>query len=290
MRAWLDRLFAPTWAGGWTWFRVLWAVGALRSWLPRGAGIEDAYASSDMVFSVGPVHLADHVVLTAPTAWALWTVVVGASLAVAWGGRLTKPAILVWLVAAWTLLFAEALNVKAHDRLQMWSALALLLGPTSETGLADRRRSPAGRWFLVLVYCALYGSTGWLKLLEEPGWRTGETLAYHLLHVQFAGSPLAVWASDQRWLVAPMGWGTVAFEALFPALVWLRRAHPWLLLVGVAMHLGISALMNVGPFLFVALAPYPLLLHPEVAERLAARLPRALGGTRDAASHPVEHL
>lgn len=276
----LDRLYAPVWAGGWRWTRALWALAAVASWAPRARGIGDAYGSDDAVFAIPPVRLADTLRFSIPTAWALWATSLAAALVVARGGRPTKPALLVWITATWLLLFDEALNIKAHDRLELWIALALLLGPTGEADLAQKRRSPAARWFLLVVYCALYGSTGWLKLLEEPDWFTGKTLAYHLLNVDFAGGPLAVWLSAQRWLVAPMGWWAVGFEVLFPILVWFRRTNPWILGAGVLMHAGISAVMDVGPFWFVAMSAYPLLLHPEVGERLARRLPPWLGGLR----------
>lgn len=276
----LDGLYAPQWAGAWTWTRVFWALAALRSWVPRWRGVGDAYGSDDAVFSIPPVRLADTLHLSESTAWGLWGLTVGLAVGVGAGGRWTKLALLGWIVAAWLLLLDEAMNIKAHDRLELWIALALLLGPTGETRLAAKRRSPAARWFLLLVYCALYGSTGWLKLMEEPGWRTGETLAYHLLNVDFAGGPLAVWLSGQRWLVAPLSWWAVGFETLFPFLIWFRRTNPWLLVAGALMHTGISAVMDVGAFWFVALSGYPVLLHPEWGERLAARLPRWAGGLR----------
>lgn len=271
----LDRLFAPAWAGGWTATRIVFASVLLLFALMRIPAIPDAYASDDMVFANWPFFLADHYRVTLRTAYLLAAGGVLGLAGVLAGGRAMRPGLVLFVVCEWVLLSAEALNVKAHDRLALWIALGLLFSPAAERGLVDKWRSPAARWYLLVVYAGIYGSTGWLKLLEEPAWWDGDVLAYHLVHRHFAGGPLAAWLSGQRWLVAPMGWVTVVFECLFPLLVWSRRVNPWLLVVGASFHLGIAVLMNVGKFSWIALSAYPVLLHPEVARGLWARLRRA---------------
>lgn len=273
----MQRLFAPRWAGGWAPTRVLYALAGLGTQLPRAGAIGDAYAAPDMVFSRGPLYLADWVVLTPPTAWVVWAAGVAGLLGLGWGGRLARPGLWLWLVAMTVLVSAEALNIKAYDRLLLWTGLCLAFAPIGERDLDRRWCSPAPRWALVVVYGGLYGSTGWLKALLEPAWWDGQALAYHLVHNQFGGGPLAAWVSTRAWLTAPMSWVTVLFEASFPFLVWSRRANPWLLAVGVGMHLGIQVLMDVGPFSFVALAAYPALLNPEVALAWAGRARQGWG-------------
>jgi hypothetical protein len=274
---WLDRLFEPVWAGGWAATRVIYAVVCLAFFVPRAWALADAYAAPDMVFSAFPFYLADHVRLTLRTAWILWFGGVAGLLAILAGGRWMRPGLLLWVFCNWVLLAEEAVNIKAHDRLGLWIALGLLISPAGGRGLTQAWRSPAARWYLLIVYCGIYGSTGWLKLLDEPAWFKGDVLAYHLVHRHFAGGPLAAWLSGQPWLTRPMGWTTVIFEASFPLWCWFRRTNPWVLLVAASFHLGVAVLMNVGPFSFIALSSYPVLLHPEVArglwERVRSRLP-----------------
>ena len=268
-------VFRPQWAGGWALTRWLWVFAAVLCLGPRAWGIGDVYGAEDMVFtSFFPLDLASRFPLDARGAWGLWALGLTGIGCVAWGGRLFHVGILVWAVGNWGLLGQEALNCKAYDRLLTWVALALLMSPAWERGLTAKWRSPLARLVLVNIYCAAYGSTGILKLIYEPTWWTGEVLAYHLLHPWFGGKLLGVYLSDQLWLTAFMGWWTVIFEAVFPFLVWFKRLNPFLLALGFSFHVGLLFLMDVGPFLFVAVSAYPVLLHPELGrtawERFAA--------------------
>jgi hypothetical protein len=271
----MDRLFAPRWAGGWTAMRLAFGVTLLFSTIGIARGIGDAFGAPDMVFDVGPWHVATILQLTPGSAWAVWACALVGILGVLAGGRAMRPGLVLWFLGTWTLLLTEGLNVRAHDRLAAWMAIGLFLSPAGERDLANKARGPVGRWWILVVFAALYGSTGWLKILHEPeGWASGEVLAYHLLHREFAGSPLANWAAAQPWITMPASWLTIVFEASFPFLVWWRATNPWILLGGVALHIGIAALMDVGKFSWVALAAYPVLLHPDVAHALWQRIRR----------------
>ena len=177
-----DRLFAPTWAGGWVATRILWALTALWAHVPKVRGIEDAFAAPDMVFTTGWYRLADFVTITPPVSRVLWAVGVLGLLFVLWGGKLFRPGLVLWFVGAWGLLGYEALDVKAHDRLMTWICYGLFLSPAGERGLTQKWRSPVGRNFLLIVFCSLYLSTGLTKLAHESTWWNGQAIAYHLLH------------------------------------------------------------------------------------------------------------
>jgi len=268
----LDDLFAPQWAGGWTLTRWLFAVAALRCHAPRWHGIGDAYGASDMVFVSSVWRLSSVFVMTEDLAWFFWALgLVGIGL-VAWGrGAALYLGLLAWLVGCYTLLGTEALNVKAFDRLLLWVGVGLLCSPASEAGLTRKYRSPVGRWVLLLAFCSIYGSTGLFKLFTEPGWWTGETLAFHLVNPTHGGQPLGVWMSSQRLLVRVMSWWTVLFEVAFPILIWFRRSNPWVLLMAAGFQVGLFWLMNIPQFFYVTLAAFPVLLHPEVARGLWER-------------------
>lgn len=267
----LDRLFAPQWAGGWTAARIVFALAAMGAHIPRAGMIGDAYGVTDMVFDVGPFYLAQHVVFTTQTAWLVWGVAFLGLLMMLWGGRLAKPGLALYFFVGGLFLASEALNIKAYDRLLGWMALGMALGPIGERDLAHKWRSPVGRWVLLLVFCALYLSTGWFKALTEPGWWSGKALAYDLVHQWFGSKPLGIWLSGQPVLMKAMSWWTLFFECSFALLIWFRRTNLPILLIGTGMHLGILFLMNVGPFSYVVFGAYPVLLHPEVARGLYVR-------------------
>lgn len=266
-----EHAFAPRWAGGWAATRVLFGLAALDAQLARWPDVRDALAVPGIVFASGPTRVTDTVLLGPGAAWTLWAVGLLPVVGVLLGGRWAKPGVLGWFVLHAGLMASLGLNVRAPERLIAWLVLGLLLAPLGERALHRRWRSPAPRWYLMVVFSALYGSTGWLKLLAEPAWRTGEALQYDLVERFHAGGALATWLSGQPVLCQGMSWFTLAFEASFPLLIWWAPATPWLLLAGAAMHLGIGTLMQVGPLGTMAVAMYPALLDPDQARALHGR-------------------
>jgi hypothetical protein len=262
----IDRLYAPVWALPWRFASLAWVMSQSYAHLLRWSRLGDAYGSDDMVFAISMAPLNNYVRWSEPTATAFWVVgAVGLGL-VGVGGRAAKPGVALYLAGAWALLMNEALNIKAHDRLALWVGLGLLIGPIGVRSAASFR-SPFGRWYLLIVYCAIYGSTGILKALHEPGWFDGTVLPKHLTLTNFSGTPLALFMARQHWFGLVGGWWTVLFEVSFPVLVWFKRTNPWLLCTAAVFHVAVAMLMDVGAFSYVSIAGYPVLLHPEVAQR-----------------------
>ena len=67
--------------------------------------------------------------------------------------------------------------------------------------------------------------------------------------------------------------GTLALEASLAVLVWNRTIRPWVLTLGICMHLGIDFSILVGFFSFTMIVAYISFIPPETATRrvLAAR-------------------
>jgi hypothetical protein len=271
----LERFFTPEWAGGWLFTRYLWVFAAILEHAWRVTAIRDAYCAPDMVFASGVFRLTEYVVFSPTHGYLLWSGSMLGIAMVAWGGRAFRPGLLLWAVCAWTLMGYEALNVKAHDRLLTWIAIGLLFSPAGERGLTRKYRSPAPRMYLIIAYIALYGSTGLDKHLHEASWWSdGQVLGYHLLNFHHGSGPLAVWVSNQQWIYWPAGMFSVVFEVAFPFVIWFRRLNPVVLAMGFMFHAGLLALMQVGPFAFVAVSAYPVLLHPELGRKWYFQLER----------------
>lgn len=250
---------------GWPLFRALFALGGLLTWLPRASHLEQTYSSAGIVIAAGRVPLSEWVVWSPGTAWVIWSGLV-LGLVLVGVGRLTRVGLLLFAVGACALLFAEGLNTKAYDRLLLWQALALSLAPAGASRVTEG--SPVGRYTLLLTYCGLYGMTGWNKVLDEPDWWRGLPLAYDFVERNFGLRPVGAWLSAYPALLAPLCWLTLIFESGFPALIWWRRAQPWLLGLGLLFHAMTVLTLRVNTFGLVAVAAYPVLLAPERFDRL----------------------
>jgi len=78
---------------------------------------------------------------------------------------------------------------------------------------------------------------------------------------------------DTEWLVKGLGYLTLAFETVFVFLIWFRRLHPLLLVVGLGLHLGIAVSFPIPWFGLAAAAIYLLLVPAEWYEALGRWLP-----------------
>ena len=263
--------WSARWAGGWALTRVAFGLAAIDAQLARWPDVRAALAVPELVFASGPTRISDHVLLGPVAAWILWGVAFLPLVGVILGRSWARAGVLSWFVLHASLLAALGLNVRAPERFVFLLVVALLFSPIDEPALHRKWRSPAPRWLLILLYSSLYGSTGWLKLIVDPAWWTGDALRYDLVERFHAGGVLATWLSGHPALCLAMSWFTLGFEALFPILVWWPAATPWLLLVGVGMHLGIGALMHVGPLGTMAMSAYPALCDPDRAEALWKR-------------------
>lgn len=269
-----DGIFRARWAGGWAATRVLFGLAVVDAQIARFQDVRGALVTPKLVFASGPTRITSHVMLSATEAWALWGLAFVPLAAVLWGGRSTKPAITVWLVAHLGLLMTMGLNVRAPERFLVWMVVGLLLAPVGERALATKLRSPAPRWYFVVLMSALYGSTGWLKLVVEPAWRSGDALRFDLVERFHSGGALATWLSAHPALCVAMSWFTLIFEASFPFLIGWAAATPWLLVAGAMMHLGIGTLMDVGPLGTLAMSTYPALCDPDRARGIAEKIDR----------------
>lgn len=184
------------------------------------------------------------------------------------------------LVAAITtrIVFSQNMDVSgAGDALLGNALFLLLLGDVTATLSLDCRlrtgrftdATPISAWprkLAVLHLCIVYTTTGLQKLvstawtpldgfsalfqiLQSPHWarfpdlipKTGHALAV----------PLALLTAV-----------TIIWEVFFFVVLWNPRLRLLFLVVGLAVHLGIVALMEVGIFSVLSLAFYPVLLSP----------------------------
>jgi hypothetical protein len=141
------------------------------------------------------------------------------------------------------------------------------------TAFSERAQIPAwtSRLFqLQLVY--VYFFSGFHKLASHD-WYVGEALFYVFQQRGWSRVDLS-WFTHPL-LVGLVTYGTLLFElVIFPVLVWVRALRPFVLIAGVAFHLGIAATMRVFvfgeimPILYLAFVdPTPLVVAIEARYR-----------------------
>jgi hypothetical protein len=222
------------------------------------------------------------------------------------GGRLMVFAHLQVFSA---LVAINTLTGGSYDELMANTLWLVVLAPSTATLSLDCKRT-TGAWtsdlphpgwargLMVFQLVLMYTSTGWQKLSAHwvPG---GDLLAlyYILQQPSFARWDHAwvAWVAPLTQLATLVSWLWEVFGPLW-LVAWLKRAgaeragrpHPagwsrifWLwTALGVTFHLGIEALMDVGPFGWASLALYPALFAPAAWSALGARLGSRLSAGR----------
>jgi len=233
--------------------------------------------------------------------WPLFwgAVTASAALMVGVGGRLTA---LITLQLALALFDLAPGTGGGHDKLLTNALWLLVLAPATATLSVDCRLRtgawqsdrPVAAWVryvAVVQLCLVYGVTGIQKLgAEWMPWGGWSALYYSLLLPSWARWDLT-WIAHVYPLTQLATVVTWLWEVTFPVVLlcfWFRatRGRPGRLrhvalkfdlrsvyaAVGVCLHLGIWATMNVGPFSWAALAWYVCLFHPDELAALAGRV------------------
>ena len=235
---------------------------------------------------------------------AVWGVIAvallaGFALVLGLGGRLTA------FVASQSWLALSVINGHcggSYDELLSNAIWLLVLGPSTRTLSLDSRirtgrwlsAEPIGSWArylvvfqLVVVYCStgsqklsaywtpVGGFSALYYILQQPSWHRMDMsfLAYVYPLTQVATAMTWIWELTSPLLLVSM---------------WLR-AHPDrggrvrrfltridyripFCIIGLGMHVGIEAVMNVGPFSFIALSYYVAIWRPDEIVGFARRL------------------
>ena len=157
-------------------------------------------------------------------------------------------------------------------------ALYLALSPAGAAFSLDRARRARDRfwelparapWALRLMQVQLsvvYLATAWTKM-RGTAWNDGTAVSYALRVGDLERFPVPHFVTDSVAIANLMTYGTLAIEIAIGVLVWNRRARPWVLGLGVALHLGIDYSMRVGFFTGAMFVLYIAFVPPETASR-----------------------
>jgi hypothetical protein len=208
-------------------------------------------------------------------------------------------AIGLWTRAATILSFVLLLSIGRRDPYMMNSGDALLRHATlflmlSPAGaafsvdryLAHRERfwevphaSPWGLRLLQIQLTFVYLFSSFEKLRGDP-WLQGTALAdaWRITDLARVGLPLPVY--DSVLLTNTLTFATLVIEIAIAVLIWNRRARVYVVVAGIALHLGIEVTMAVGFFSSVAVALYLAFVPGDTAERWLGAVQARFGRDR----------
>jgi vitamin K-dependent gamma-carboxylase-like protein len=217
--------------------------------------------------------------------WAVylsWAVLLVASVCLIVGYRSRLASVLVFV----GIVSFERRNpfiFNAGDVLVRNLAFYIMLAPTSAALSLDRlrgardafwefpKRAPWAMRLIQIQLSVVYFATVWAKVRGND-WNDGTAVSYALRIEDLARIRVPSFISTNLVMSNLMTFGTLAIESSIAILVWNRKARPWVLAAGVAMHLAIDLNIMVGFFSFAMLTAYLAFVPPETMERLLGRL------------------
>lgn len=214
-------------------------------------------------------------------------------------------AIVVWFL----LMSFERRNpwvMNSGDVLILNLAFYLMLAPAGASLSVDRwRRHRDDFWsfpsravwplrLIQIQLCLMYLVTVWDKV-QGSTWNDGTAVSYALRLTDL--TRFAVPPSIAHSVLASnlLGYGSLAIEFGLAVLVWNRKARPWILCLGILLHVSIDLTIEVGFFSFAIITAYVVWISPEwsaerlgrLHSRLGERRRQPSGGDRVADDRPV---
>ena len=162
-------------------------------------------------------------------------------------------------------------------------AFYLMLAPTGVALSLDRWRKAKDRfwefparppWGLRLIQiqlAATYAATVWAKV-QGTTWNNGTAVSFALRLEDLQRFHVPGFITHSIVASNIMTLGTLALEASLAILVWNRKARPYVLLLGVLMHVAIAINIMVGFFTMAILTAYLAFIPPDTMARVIERV------------------
>ena len=200
-----------------------------------------------------------------------------AALALTVGLYTRLAAIVVWIGIV-SFEHRNGFVTNSGDGVMRNLAFFCALSPAGAALSLDRLRKAPGRfwefpaqapWALRLIQVQLslgYLSTVWHKVRHDV-WNNGTAVSDALRIQDIQRLPTPAFVTHSVLLTNVLTFGTLGVELALGVLVWNRTARPWVLALGVCMHLGIDSTIIVGFFSYAMLTAYLAFVPPETATR-----------------------
>jgi hypothetical protein len=117
----------------------------------------------------------------------------------------------------------------------------------------------------------LYLAAVWAKV-RGPTWNDGTAISYAVRVGDLKRLPVPYFVAHTATISNLLTYGALAIELGLAVLVWNRRLRPWVLGLGVALHLGIDWSIRVGFFTLAVLVLFLAFLPGDRGDSLVLRL------------------
>jgi hypothetical protein len=131
------------------------------------------------------------------------------------------------------------------------------------------KRAPWATRLIQVQLSVVYFATVWAKVRGND-WNDGTAVSFALRLDDLERFHVPAFISTNQVVSNLATFGTLAIELSIAMLVWNRKARPWVLAAGVAMHLAIALNIMIGFFTMAMLVAYLSFVPPETTERILA--------------------
>jgi hypothetical protein len=213
-----------------------------------------------------------------PLIWVLWLAGTIGAVALTVGYKTRLAALLVFVVMV-SVTRQAPLAFNAGDGLLRIISFYVLLMPAGSAASVDRwLRDPGGLWtfprrglwalrLAQIQLSVVYLATVW----EKAGgalWRDGSAVSFAMRIGDITRFSIPSFATDSLLLSQLATHGTLVAEVAIGILVWNRAARPWVLGLGVLLHLSIEVTLAIGFFSLGMITLYLAFLSSERAEQV----------------------
>jgi vitamin K-dependent gamma-carboxylase-like protein len=293
LRAWNRFWFAPVETSTFALLRIAFALVTL-AWTLSLAPSLFAFYSKDGILPAQPDYEGN-------AAWGLLGVFTGnaavmvlyfllfvSSISLLFGFQ-TRIAALVVFVCLVSFGRRNPWVLNSGDLLLQALAFYVLLMPSGAALSVDRWLKRGERfwefparaiWPLRLVQIQvsiIYIAAVWAKV-RGTTWNDGTAVSYAMRIDDIGRLPVPGFITDSLLISNILTYGTLATELAIGILVWNRVLRPWVLLLGVGLHLGIDYSVRVGFFSYAILITYIAFLPPGTATSLILSFRDRLAG------------
>lgn len=211
----------------------------------------------------------------------LWLLLVAGAVSLALGYR-TRLAAVVTFVVLMSFQRRNPFMMNAGDRLIRILGFYLMFAPSGVSLSLDRWRRarqafwefPArAPWALRLIQIqvsVVYLFTVWAKV-RGATWSDGTAVFYAVRIGDLVRLRVPDVVAESLLIVNLLTWGTLAVELALAVLIWNRRLRPWVIALGVALHLGIELTMRLGFFSMAVFVSYLAFVPPETMSRFVLK-------------------